>query len=86
MCEVSDPIPTAIFGIFPTCFAIWLGIVGVWLAECGGIVGFWFGLQDVGFWFLVFILPDAGWLVGVGDSGSFVGILWLLVGGFFGLG
>ena len=45
MCEVSDPIPMAIFGIFPTCFAIWLGMVGFWwVGEWWG----WFGLQDVG--------------------------------------
>ena len=63
MCEVSDPIPTAIFGIFPTCFAIlrgfwfllrccWYGlIVGFWLMACGVCFGFGFGLA-----WLVFVL------------------------------
>ena len=42
MCEVFDPTPTAIFGIFSTYFAI-LGIVGFlgWVEVVGDRGGFW---------------------------------------------
>ena len=50
----------AIFGIFPTCFAIWLGSSGMWVGWNSGC-----GLDyRMLVWFLVvFILPEAGWLV-----------------------
>ena len=61
MCEVSDPTPTAIFGIFPTCFAILLGIVGVlW-----GFLG-WGRLMEAGVDFGVGVCVD---FYCVGDTG-----------------
>ena len=56
MCEVSDPTPMAIFGIFSTYFAV-LGIVGVFGR---GVFGGW--ILDFGFW-IVFGGGDFGKLV-----------------------
>ena len=72
MCEVSDPIPMAIFEIFPTCFAIWGGIVRILGEYCPdwivGILLLGVAGWDFGFWIL-WILDFGGFYITGGGLG-----------------